>query len=190
VRFAVLAGLAAVTLAVAIYVLMGTREAEPIAQAPAAKPAEAPTPEPEPGPVPHRIVPAVAPEAEPETEDEPPTPAPVERPFEPPTNEAPPESLDIKLRQVPRRLMDAAAPCAAGQPDGDGSIDVNYTVVVAGGQIQVEEVQMLDSSLSDSALERCITGKLADTSWEDDGFPDSRTPGRMTITRHDLARRQ
>jgi hypothetical protein len=120
------------------------------------------------------------------TAPSPPSPAPVVRrptiAIAAPTSAASvvSDKLDIKsdeLRnrldeQIPRRLYAEAARCYQGGLDKDQRLDVTYRLHVTDGEVSVSDLRAVESTLEDSALERCIRERILAAKWRDDALPD------------------
>jgi hypothetical protein len=91
-----------------------------------------------------------------------------------------PEKLDIKsdeLRnrldeQIPRRLYAEAARCYRGGLQPDQRLDLSYRLRVNDGEISVGDLRILEDTLDDPALERCIQSRIVAARWRDDALPD------------------
>jgi hypothetical protein len=90
-----------------------------------------------------------------------------------------------KRRRLRFRLADAAAACYDGG-DGREQISLAYTMVVAQEEIQIEDVRVLHSNLSDRGLEACIVAAIRELRGSAPGISDLRESQQTAISQHDL----
>jgi hypothetical protein len=73
---------------------------------------------------------------------------------------------------IPARLYGEAAQCYKGGLHRDNKAKLTYKLRVIDGQVALADVQLVESTLGDRALERCIVERVAQASWRDDELPD------------------
>lgn len=96
------------------------------------------------------------------------------------------DRLTYKKHRLRFKLSDAAAECYDGGEDSKADIQVGYTLIVEGEVLRVENVKMLDSTLPDPALEKCIVQQIKDLTAPAVDLPDMREEQTHWISLHDL----
>ena len=103
-----------------------------------------------------------------------------------------PDSADVKANLLEFRksrlrfaLYDAAAECWSGGDDV-ADVQVAYTLIVEREVLRLEDVRLVDSTLPDPALERCILGRVTELRAPAAEIPDLREDGSSWISLHDL----
>lgn len=105
--------------------------------------------------------------------------------FDPESDDVKANLLEFRKSRLRFALYDAAAGCWAGG-DELADLQVAYTLVVEQETLRLEGVRMVDSTLPDPALERCILGQLVELRTPAAGIPDLREDGSSWISLHDL----
>jgi len=81
--------------------------------------------------------------------------------------------------QIPQRLYGMASHCYKGGVGRDQRLDVTYKVRVTEGAVSIGDVRVVESTLSDPQLERCILGTLTSAKWRDDELPNLAEDGDL-----------
>jgi hypothetical protein len=97
------------------------------------------------------------------------------------------ERLTYRVRRMRFELNAAAAACYDG-PDGTGEITLDYTLVVRAGQLVIEDVVKVGSTMNDAATEDCIVAAIRALRAPAPDVPDMRRPQGTVISQHDLYR--
>jgi hypothetical protein len=74
--------------------------------------------------------------------------------------------------QIPARLYGVASRCYKGGLERDQRLDLTYRIRVREGNVTIGDIKVVDSTINDGALERCIKDKLVQQSWRDEELPD------------------
>ena len=81
--------------------------------------------------------------------------------------------------QVPQRLYGMASRCYKGGSERDQRLDVTYKIRVDNGAVSISDVRVVESTLTDPQLERCVLGTIGNASWRDDELPDLHEEGDL-----------
>ena len=81
--------------------------------------------------------------------------------------------------QVPQRLYAMASRCYKGGSGRDQRLDVTYKIRVSDGAVSIGDVRVVESTLSDPQLERCVLGTIGNATWRDDELPDVQEEGDL-----------
>ena len=81
--------------------------------------------------------------------------------------------------QIPERLYGMASHCYKGNLPRDQRLDVTYKVHVTDGAVSIGDVRVVESTLADPQLERCILGTLTSARWRDDELPNIAEDGDL-----------
>ena len=81
--------------------------------------------------------------------------------------------------QIPQRLYGMASHCYKGGSGRDQRLDVSYHVRVTEGAVSIGDVRVVESTLSDPQLERCVLGTLTSATWRDDELPNLAEDGDL-----------
>jgi len=95
------------------------------------------------------------------------------------------EKLTYKMRRLRFQLTDAAAACYDGE-DSKQQVALGYTLVVANGELTVENVRELETNITDRNLENCIINAVKVMRSHSPGVPDLRKDQETVISLHDL----
>jgi hypothetical protein len=105
--------------------------------------------------------------------------------YDPESDEVKANLLAFRKSRLRFALYDAAAECWSGGDDV-ADLQVGYTLVVEAETLRLEGLRLLDSTLPDPALERCIVDRLAELRSPAPEIPDLREVGSSWISLHDL----
>ncbi len=75
-----------------------------------------------------------------------------------------------------RRLVGQAADCYQGGKDRKQKLKLAFRFEIAGGQITVSGARIVDSTLNDPALEKCMLAAVATARFSDPRMPDWSSP--------------
>lgn len=81
--------------------------------------------------------------------------------------------------QIPQRLYGMASRCYKGGSGRDQRLDVSYHIHVSDGAVSIGDVRVVESTLSDPQLERCVLGTIANARWRDDELPNLSEEGDL-----------
>ena len=81
--------------------------------------------------------------------------------------------------QIPTHLYAEASRCYKGGLQRDQRIDLTYKIRVDNGKIALSDVQVVESTLNDPALESCVVSTVANATWRDDELPDLHETGDL-----------
>jgi hypothetical protein len=81
--------------------------------------------------------------------------------------------------QIPTHLYNLASNCYKGNQQRDQRLDLTYHIRVRGSVISITDTKVVDSTLTDSALERCVRDTVANATWRDDDLPDLDEEGDL-----------
>jgi hypothetical protein len=86
------------------------------------------------------------------------------------------EALRERLDEaIPARLYAEAARCYQGDGsirDRDERLDLTYHIQVQDGEVTFNRLRVVDDTLTDRALERCIRERITAAHWRDEDLPD------------------
>lgn len=105
--------------------------------------------------------------------------------YDPEAPEVKENLLAFKKSRLRFALYDAAGICWSGGDDVS-DVQVAYTMVVEREVLRLENVRLVDSTLPDPALERCILDQLRELRSPADELGDLREDGASWISLHDL----
>lgn len=71
-----------------------------------------------------------------------------------------------------RQLLGFAADCYHGGKDRKQKLKLSYFLDIAGGKVTVRDVKVVDSTLGDATLERCMVKAVGAAHWDDPRMPD------------------
>lgn len=95
------------------------------------------------------------------------------------------EELRYRKRRLPFKLSDAAAQCWSG-PDSKEELELEYTLIVEGEVMRLDNVRVQRSNITDPTVERCIVDSVRQLRSVADKIPDMREDGGMIMSLHDL----
>lgn len=95
------------------------------------------------------------------------------------------EELKYRKSRLRLTLADAAAPCWSSR-DSSEEIELEYTLVVHREVIRAEDVRVKNSNVSDPTVERCILDAVRDLKTLGPNIPDMREDQGLILSLHDL----
>lgn len=85
---------------------------------------------------------------------------------------------------IPKVVTRNAAKCYEGrhgQLHRNQKLSLRYKVKVVGGEVQVRDVTIKESTLGDSALETCFIQEVQRSTWKDDQLPDVEIDDELVL---------
>ncbi|HVV85662.1 MAG TPA: hypothetical protein VHE35_21535, partial [Kofleriaceae bacterium] len=105
--------------------------------------------------------------------------------YDPESDQVKANLLEFRKSRLRFALYDAAADCWAGGDDLS-DLQVSYTLIVEHEVLRLENVKLVDSTMPDPAIERCILARLDELRTPATDIPDTREDGSSWISLHDL----
>ena len=84
--------------------------------------------------------------------------------------------------EAPRELTYVGAACYSGEPSNEGKLEFSYRLQVESGNARASDIRIVNSTLGNPALERCLVTKLADHKWAAAGAADHDKVERAEIS--------
>jgi hypothetical protein len=88
---------------------------------------------------------------------------------------------NLKDEVIPGRLYGEAAKCYKGGGNRDEKIKLEFRLSIADGQVTVPHVTLLNSTLTDKTLERCIIDEVRRARFADAEMPDFESTEELLI---------
>ena len=95
------------------------------------------------------------------------------------------EELKYRKSRLRLTLADAAAPCWSGS-DSKEEIELEYTLVVEHETLRADNVRVKTSNITNPTTERCIIDAVRDLRTLADKIPDMHEDGGIIMSLHDL----